>query len=171
MPDLSILLALSLGLLLSLSAGLRAFLAPAALAVAGWQGWVPLPEPLAWLAHPVSALTFTAAVAFEVASDKIPLVDHLMDALHVVLKPAAGALVALAAMDGAPPVLAATAAIVTGGAVAGGAHLAKATVRAGSTATSGGAANPVLSLVEDGAAVALTVGGAALLGALNGQAG
>ena len=171
MPDLSILLALCLGLLLSLSAGLRAFLARAVLAVAGWQGWVPLPDPLAWLAHPVSALTFTIAVVLEVASDKIPLVDHAMDALHIILKPAAGALVALAAMDGAPPVLAATAAIVTGGAVAGGAHLAKAPVRAGSTATSGGTANPVLSLVEDGAAVVLTVGGAALLGALNGQAG
>jgi hypothetical protein len=44
-------------------------------------------------------------------------------------------------------------------------------VRAGSTATSAGAANPVLSLLEDGAAVALTVGGAALLGALGGQSG
>jgi uncharacterized membrane protein len=171
MPDLSILLALTLGLLLSLSAGLRAFFAPAALAVAGWQGWVELPAALAWLAHPVSVLTFTAAVLCEVASDKIPLVDHAMDALHVVVKPATGALVALAALQGAPPVVAAAAAIVTGGAVAGGAHVAKATVRAGSTATSAGAANPVLSLLEDGAAVALTVGGAALLGALGGQSG
>lgn len=168
MDALSIAAALGLGLLLSLSTGLRAFLAPFALSLAGFSGWIDLGENLQWLGSPLALATFGAAIVFEVAADKIPAVDHVMDMLHVVIKPAAGTLVALSFMEGVDPLMAGVASLATGGVIAGGTHLAKAGLRIGSTCTTAGTCNPVVSILEDIAAVGLAAAatwGAASFGA------
>lgn len=92
----------------------------------------------------------------EFIADKIPAVDHIWDVVHTFIRPAAGALVAFAAAaPGTPRGLVVLAAAVAGGAALTG-HLTKASIRAVSTATTGGVANPVLSLVEDVYAVVQT---------------
>ncbi len=156
-------LAIVLGLALSLSTGLRAFLAPFFLSLAAWFGWVELDGALGWMASGLAVGTFGCAILFEIAADKIPVVDHTMDALHVFLKPVAGTLVAMAMMEGVDPLVASVAGLCTGGLIAGGTHLAKAAVRVGSTSTTAGAGNPVLSILEDVLAIGLA--GAAALGA------
>lgn len=156
-------LAIVLGLALSLSTGLRAFLAPFFLSLAAWLGWVELDGALSWMASGVAVGTFGCAILFEVAADKFPAVDHLMDTLHGFLKPVAGTLVAMAMMEGVDPLVASVAGLSTGGIIAGGTHLAKASVRVGSTATTAGTGNPVLSILED--VVAIVLAGAAALGA------
>jgi uncharacterized membrane protein len=155
--------ALILGLVLSLSTGLRAFLAPFGLSFAVWMGWLDLGPQLQWMGSPLAVGTFGAAILFEMAADKFPAVDHVMDVLHVFVKPVAGALVAYAATGGADPLVASVAALATGGVIAGGTHLAKASVRVGSTTCTVGTCNPVISVVEDIAAVALA--GAGVVGA------
>jgi hypothetical protein len=86
----------------------------------------------------------------EFVADKIPAVDHVWDVVHTVIRPAAGALVAWAAVsDKGIPHGAVILATIIGGGAAFGAHATKATLRAASTATTGGLANPVLSLIED----------------------
>ncbi|MFZ5475867.1 MAG: DUF4126 domain-containing protein [Myxococcota bacterium] len=117
---------------------------------------------MAWLGSPAAVVVFGSAIVFELAADKVPALDHAMDVLHVFFKPAAGTLVAMAFMEGVDPLVGAVAAVATGGVVAGATHLTKATVRLGSTCTSGGTCNPLVSVAED--VVAIALGGLAAWG-------
>lgn len=155
-------LMVGLGVVLSASTGLRAFVAPFILACAGGLGWVQLSDQLAWLATPLCIGALAIAIILEILADKVPLVDHAMDSVHLLLKPAAGALASAALMDGSSPMLGWVAALVGGGTVAGMTHVAKAGLRVGSTSTTFGAGNPILSVLEDLFAVAL--GGGVVLG-------
>jgi hypothetical protein len=84
----------------------------------------------------------------DIFADKIPGVDHIWDAIHTVLRPIAGALVAAASGQAvAGPGL--VTALALGGAVAGATHATKATTRVASTATTVGFGNIFLSVGED----------------------
>ncbi len=85
----------------------------------------------------------------EFFADKVPAIDHAWDVIHTFIRPAAGALVGWAATSQDMP----KGVVILASIIAGGAalttHTAKASLRAASTATTGGLANPVLSIVED----------------------
>lgn len=153
-----VLSSLALGLILSITCGLRAFLMPFALACAQALGWVDLGSNLSWIGSPLAIGTFGCAIVIEVLADKVPALDHAMDVMHTVAKPLTGALATMALMGNTDPVFATVAALASGGVVAGGTHLTKALVRVGSTGTTAGMGNPVLSVLEDVAAVALAAG-------------
>jgi hypothetical protein len=87
--------------------------------------------------------------AVEFVADKIPAVDHVWDVIHTFIRPLAGALVAWAAVSDKLPKGAVIFASIIAGGTALGAHLTKASVRTASTVTTGGLANPLLSLIED----------------------
>ena len=87
--------------------------------------------------------------AIEFAADKFPGLDHVWDAVHTFIRPAAGALVAFASTTPEMPKGVAILAAILGGGAALGSHVTKSAVRATSTATTGGLANPVLSVGED----------------------
>lgn len=94
-------------------------------------------------------ITVGVLYAIEFLADKIPAVDHVWDAIHTFVRPAAGALVGWAASSEALP----QGALILASVVAGGAalttHAAKSSLRVASTTTTAGVANPVLSIVED----------------------
>lgn len=69
--------------------------------------------------------------------------------IHTLIRPAAGAVVAFAAVSNQIPHGAVIVATILAGSAALGAHATKATVRGISTATTGGLGNPILSLIED----------------------
>ncbi|GHO42954.1 DUF4126 domain-containing protein [Ktedonospora formicarum] len=81
-------------------------------------------------------------------ADKIPGVDHVWDAIHTVLRPIAGALVAAAATGDASGAALAVP-LIAGGSIAGITHATKATTRAASTVGTAGLLNIVLSILED----------------------
>jgi hypothetical protein len=85
----------------------------------------------------------------EFIADKVPAVDHVWDVIHTFIRPAAGAVVAWAAVSDRIPHGAVIMASVLGGGMALGAHATKAIIRGASTVTTGGLANPILSLFED----------------------
>jgi Domain of unknown function (DUF4126) len=85
----------------------------------------------------------------EFVADKIPTVDHMWDVIHTFIRPAAGVLVAWAAVSDRIPHGAVILAAILAGGAALGAHVTKATVRAASTVTTGGIGNPILSIIED----------------------
>lgn len=87
--------------------------------------------------------------AIEFVADKIPVIDHAWDAVHTFVRPLAGAVVAFASTSPDVPAGIVILATILGGGAALGSHAVKATVRATSTATTAGAANPIISLVED----------------------
>ncbi|MEV5835948.1 DUF4126 domain-containing protein [Nocardia sp. NPDC052112] len=89
----------------------------------------------------------------EAVADKVPYLDSFWDAVHTIVRPTSGAVVAalLAGQDGSLPQLAAGA---VGGTTALASHLVKAGTRMAINTSPEPASNIVMSLVED-----LTVGG------------
>jgi hypothetical protein len=138
---------------LAACAGLRAFMPLFAAGLGARLLDLRLADSVGWLASDTAIIIFGVATAIELLADKIPVVDNALDVVQTVAAPVAGGMVAFAPMvDLDAPWLAALA-IMTGAAVAGGIHAAAATTRVKSTALSAGAANPVLSVIEDVLAV------------------
>jgi hypothetical protein len=135
---------------LGLGAGINAY---ATLLVFGLLGrWQPglFHDELAKFFSSTPVLIVVAALyLIEFVADKIPAIDHAWDVIHTVIRPVAGALVAWAAVSHTIPRGAVIVATIVAGGAALGAHATKATLRAASTATTGGFGNPILSLIED----------------------
>ena len=148
--SVTILVAIAAGIVLAASAGLRAFVPLFAVGVAsrtfGWE----VANEMQWLASNTALTCFGVASVLEIAADKIPVVDHALDAVHTVVGPIAGALAGLSVWLHFPPTVAAFLALAVGAPIAGGVHLLAATTRLKSTVVSGGALNSVASTVEDG---------------------
>jgi len=143
-------LALSIvtGLALAAAAGLRAFLPLLALCAGARLHWVELNSSFAFLQSDLALGALIAATIVELAADKIPFVDHLLDAVSTAIRPVAGALAGLSLTAQLP----APASIALGlffAVIAFGTHASRAHLRVGSTATTGGLANPAISAVED----------------------
>jgi hypothetical protein len=94
-------------------------------------------------------IVISALYLIEFVADKVPTVDHVWDVIHTFIRPAAGAVVAFAAVSNQIPRGAVIMATILAGGAALGAHATKATLRGASTLTTAGVANPILSLIED----------------------
>jgi hypothetical protein len=95
--------------------------------------------------------------AIEFIADKVPAVDHVWDAIHTFVRPAAGALVGWAASSNQLPQGAVVLATVVAGGAALSTHAAKASIRLASTTTTAGSVSPILSLVEDVFAIGTSI--------------
>jgi uncharacterized membrane protein len=137
------------GIGLAACAGLRAFLPLLVAGIAGRLGWLNLSSPFEWLESWPALVIFGVAVVTEILSDKIPVVDNLLDLLQGLIKPAAGAVLVVAVVTDLTPLQSAVLGILAGGGTAGIVHLAKAKVRLLSSALTAGLGNPILSLGED----------------------
>ncbi|MBB4635528.1 DUF4126 domain-containing protein [Longimicrobium terrae] len=145
--------AAAFGIVLAACAGLRAFLPVFSASLAAWTLHVPLPQNLEWLARPETVLAFGIATLIEILGDKVPLVDHALDSIQLFTKPGLAVLAATPFLYQLSPQYAIGIGIVLGAPLALGVHSAKATARVGSTAATGGIGNPILSVVEDVAAI------------------
>lgn len=143
---------------LSTAAGLNAYIPLLVVGVLGRYapGLVQLSAPFDILTNPWVLIVLGLIAILDFIGDKIPAVDHTLHAVGTVLNPVAGAIVALAANSDAGsinPILVA----ICGLLLAGGAHAARATARPLATATTAGIGNPILSFIEDGASLVLSV--------------
>lgn len=154
---MTILPQLLLGLSLASAAGLRAFLPLLVLAAAAHFGVVHLNGQFAWLGSGTALIVLGVAAAAEVLADKIPVVDHALDAVQTLVRPAAGALAMASTQSHFDPVTAGVLGLIMGAPLAGTLHAAKGGTRLASTATTAGMANPFLSLAEDAASAGLSV--------------
>lgn len=146
-------LQIAMGISLAACAGFRAFLPLLAVGLAGRMELIPLGERFGWLAGGPALLVLGTAVVAEVVADKVPVVDHFLDLVATVVRPLAGAVAMAAPLVSVDPLTALVIGAVVGGTVAGGVHVAKSQTRLLSTASTGGAANPLLSLGEDALAL------------------
>jgi hypothetical protein len=102
-------------------------------------------------------LVIVAALAvLDFVGDKVPAVDSALHAAGIIIAPIAGAILALASQGDVATIHPAVVAIA-GLVAAGGTHLARTAVRPVITTATAGTGNPVISLVEDGAALVLSV--------------
>jgi len=141
---------------LALPAGLNAYIPLLGLALAQRFGVVALAEPWNQLGEWWAIALISVFLIVEVLADKVPAVDSVNDAVQTVVRPAAGAIVAVAASGQAGQNY--TLVMVALGIVlAGGVHLVKASARPVINAVSGGTGAPVASTAEDAAAVSATL--------------
>jgi hypothetical protein len=154
-PLVELVPALALAIALAACAGLRAWLP---LLLAGGMarlGYLQLGDSFAFLSSNKALLLFAVATLVEVVGDKFPTVDHALDVLGSVLRPAAGILLAASVIGQVTdPLTALALGVAVGGPSALVPDAAKSTARALSTGLTGGLANPVISLLEDAAVVA-----------------
>lgn len=143
-----------LGLGLASATGLRTFLPLLMLALAAKFELfgVRLIDQMEWIVSwPAIAALGTAATA-EFAGDKVPAVDHFLNAIGYVVRPLAGAVAAGSVFWAVDPTAAAIAGLIVGAPAALAFNAAQTGVRVTSTATTGGLGNPVVSFIEDGLA-------------------
>jgi hypothetical protein len=149
---------LALAIALAASAGLRAWLPLLLASVLARLGVLDLGPSFQFLASNQALFLFGVATAIELIGDKIPAVDHALDVIGTPLRPAVGALLAASVLGTVSDPLTS---IVLGTAVGAPSalvpHAAKSALRATSTATTGGLANPLLSFLEDGISIGLFV--------------
>jgi hypothetical protein len=94
-------------------------------------------------------------LVLDFVGDKVPAVDHALHAAGTVIAPLSGAALFTGQAD-AHTDIPTLVTVLSGGAVAGVIHFARAALRAASTVTTGALANPLLSLGEDATSGALT---------------
>lgn len=110
--------------------------------------WFP-GELAAFFASPEVLITVGVIYVIEFVADKVPALDHAWDVVQTFVRPVAGAVLAFASASDAVPGHWVVLAAVAAGSTALGSHFGKAGTRVASTATTGGLANPVLSIFED----------------------
>ncbi len=130
------------------ASGVRLYLVVLLTGLAGFMGWIALPQGLHLLAHPVVLGASGFMVFVEFFADKIPGLDSLWDVVHTVIRIPAGAALA-AGVFGADSGLMALVAALMGGTLAATSHTAKATTRAAINTSPEPFSNVGASLVED----------------------
>jgi hypothetical protein len=152
--DLLTLLGRTLGF--SFAAGINLYATVAILGLAARYGWVELPSQYRVFDNNWIIGASIAMYLVEFIADKVPWVDTVWDAVHTVIRPLGGALIAVATIGHAQPWLQGVAAIA-GAALATSTHAAKAGTRAVANTSPEPFSNWILSLAEDGFVVGLGV--------------
>lgn len=132
----------------SFAAGINLYATVAVLGLAKRYGWVQLPEQFAVFDNDIVIAGAIVLYLIEFVADKIPWVDSLWDAIHTVIRPAGGALIAVATLGDASPTVEGLIALFGGG-IAAGTHFSKAGTRAVANASPEPFSNWFLSLSED----------------------
>ena len=148
--------AIALAIALAATAGIRAWLPLLLAGLLMRGGFLELGASFAFLASTRALVVLTVASVLEILGDKIPAVDHALDALGTPLKLGAGAVLAAAAFGTvSDPLTSTLLGLAVGAPTALVPHAAKSLLRVASTAVTGGLANPVLSFLEDVLTVAV----------------
>ena len=153
-----------LGVALGLAtlAGLNLYLTVFIAGLAVRFHWVELSgayESMAILGNPWVLGVAGAMFLVEFVADKVPWLDSAWDAVHTVIRPAGGVLLALAALGQMDPAVMTVGALLAGGASLA-THGTKAGVRALLNLSPEPVSNSVASVAEDG----LVLGGLGLIG-------
>jgi hypothetical protein len=130
------------------ASGIRLYLVVLLTGLAGFMGWVTLPQGLHLLANPVVLGASGFMVFIEFFADKIPGLDSLWDVVHSVIRIPAGAALAASVFSADSGAMALVAALL-GGSLAATSFAAKATTRAAINTSPEPFTNVGASLVED----------------------
>ncbi len=154
------------GICLSAITGFRAFLPPLIIGIVlrffpGLQNYIYIDtSSFAFLTQDPVLIALAVAAAAEFLGDKIPVVDNILDWLELPAKIAFSAILTYALVPGSSHWFYLLVALVFAESTTLTVHTGKTGLRAMSTVTTGGVANPVVSIIEDivsfiGALVAL----------------
>ena len=132
----------------SFAAGINLYATVAILGLASRYGWVALPEQFRVFDNDLIIGAALVLYVVEFIADKIPWIDSLWDAVHTVIRPVGGALIAVGTLGEASPEVEGLVALL-GGTLAAGTHLTKAGTRAAANTSPEPFSNWLLSISED----------------------
>jgi len=152
------------GLGLSAAAGLNAYIPLLLVGVlARFTDVITLPEPYRWIQSGWALAVVSVLLVAELVLDKVPVVDHVNDAVQTLVRPTVGGVI-FAATTAAAQVDNSTwmgehpwVGVLLGVAVAGVVHATKATARPLVNATTVGTGTPVVSAAEDAASLGMSL--------------
>jgi len=141
---------------LGAASGLNAWIPLFGLGLAQRLGAVTLTEPFDRMGSSSVLAVLGALMLVDLIGDKIPVIDHVLHVMGLIVAPASGAVMLLAQqnlLSQSHPGLAAVVGLTIGGSV----HASRSVVRPVVTAGTAGAGNPVVSAVEDIISFGLTL--------------
>ncbi len=137
-----------IGIGLAAATGFRVFLPVFAVSLASYMGWINLPENFKWLAGLPTLITAGIAMAAEILSYYIPVVDHFLDSIKIPLATVAGSVLFASQFGGLDTFPQWSLALIAGGGTAAAISTGLAGTRVASTTTTAGLGNPVVATGE-----------------------
>jgi len=155
--DPSTIFSILLGIGLAASVGFRVFVPLFALSIASYYGIIPLNDSWEWVGSLPAMITLGIATVVEIVGYLIPWFDNALDTIAVPLAAVAGTAVMLSTAADLDPVITWSLAIIAGGGTATAIKTSTSTTRLASSATTGGIANPIVSTVETGSSIIMSI--------------
>ena len=149
-------LGLFAGVGLSAAAGFRLFVPFLIMSLASLTGNLELAPGFEWIGTYPALIAFGFATLLEIVAYFIPWFDNLLVTIAVPVSIIAGSLMMGSVLTDFSPLIKWSLSIIAGGGLAGSIQSATSILRAGSTYTTGGLANPVISTTEAGISVSLS---------------
>lgn len=146
-----------IGIGLAASVGFRIFVPLFALSLASFYGIIPLNESWEWVGSSTAILMLGIATIVEILAYFIPWLDNLLDTIAIPLAAIAGTAVMVATVSDLSPIITWALAIIAGGGTATAIKGSTSTTRLASTATTAGIANPIISTVETGTSILMSI--------------
>ena len=150
-------LSIFLGIGLSASAGFRVFLPLFALSLASYFDVWELNASWSWIASTTAIITLGIATLVEIAAYYIPFVDNLLDTVAVPLATLAGTAMMVSTVADLSPTITWVLAIIAGGGTAAAVKSSASATRLGSTVSTAGFGNPVVSTIETGSSIFMSI--------------
>jgi Domain of unknown function (DUF4126) len=138
-----------LGIGLSASAGFRVFLPLLVTNIASLLGYLKLGHGFEWMGSWVAFAVFATASIVEISAYYIPWLDNLLDTISGPLAMIAGTVLTASFLTDTTPLIQWVLGIIVGGGTAGIVKVGASAARLTSTATTGGAANAIVSTSEN----------------------
>ena len=146
-----------LGIGLAASVGFRVFVPLFVLSLASYFNFWELNASWQWIGSLAAVITFGVATLVEVLGYYIPFIDNLLDTIAVPLATIAGTAVMVSTVSDLSPVITWALAIIAGGGTAAALLIAAGATRITSTVSTAGFGNPVVSTIETGTSVIMSI--------------
>lgn len=155
--EISTIVSVFLGIALAASVGFRIFVPFFVLSLAAHFQIIPLNENWQWVSSEIAMITLGIATIVEIGAYLIPWVDNILDTIAIPLAAIAGTAIMLSTVSDFDPFFTWILAIIAGGGTATAIKSSTSTTRLASTATTAGIANPIISTIETGTSVLLSI--------------
>jgi hypothetical protein len=150
-------LSIFLGIGLAASVGFRVFLPLFALSLATYLGKWDLNDSWLWIGSSTAVITLGIATLVEIVAYYLPGVDNLLDTIAIPLATIAGTAVMVSTVADLSPVVTWALAIIAGGGTAAAVKSSASATRLGSTVSTAGMGNPIVSTVETLTAIIMSI--------------
>ncbi len=154
---MDLVLSVFIGIGLSAAVGFRVFIPFLIVSIAAYTGQLNLSTYFSWIGTLPALVAFSVATVVEIAAYYVPWLDNVLDTIEHPLAILAGIILSGSVISDISPFLKWAFAIIAGGGIAGTIQVATSLTRLKSSAVTGSIANPVLSSVEAGTSIALSL--------------